>query len=84
MKITPRLLQAREEEHGLYFIDYGRMSSVDDGRRTFYNVSDWYDTLRNLRKRGAKLHKILPNVFGCTLKGFGAGHDIQHNRSQTV
>lgn len=69
MQLSKRLTIDDKETRTRFYIDYGRMSQIDDGRRVFYTRDDFYQTMLSLKKRGHKLHMITPNICGCTLKG---------------
>lgn len=53
----------------VFHIDYGRMSEIDNGRRSFYSRDEFNKTLVMLKKQGHKLHMITPTICGCTLQG---------------
>lgn len=64
-------MSKRLEQEGprlVFYIDYGRKSEIDDGRRVFYEHNQWLKTIGEHKTRGHKLHRILPNAFSCTFK----------------
>ncbi len=56
----------QEDDTEIRYIDYGRMSEIDDGRRVFYNTREWYECLRGIKRLGYKLHMITPKICGAT------------------
>lgn len=66
--MSKRLEIADSEEDKPFYIDYGRMSEIDDGRRLFWTRDEWNRTMILLKKQGHKLHSITPNIMGCTLR----------------
>lgn len=67
--VTRRMQQERLEKQELFYIDYGRMSEIDNGRRVFFSREEWFNVLMHQKKQGHKLHMITPNICGCTLQG---------------
>lgn len=79
MQTSNRLSIDDREKSVVFHIDYGRMSEIDDGRRSFYSRDEFNRTMIQLKKQGHKLHMITPNICGCTLQGSFA-YDFQYYR----